>query len=78
MPSVNSKEVGLIFRDYARKIHAKAVAANPNFHRISVACGKVRLSSFLPPSLPSFPPCLPSFPPLSSFLFLFFLSLPSY
>ena len=75
---VNPKDVGLIFRDCARKIHTKAVTADPNILRISVACGKVRFSSFLPSSLPTFPPCLPSFPPLSSFLFLFFLSFPSY
>ena len=31
MRSVNPKEVGLIFRDYARKIHAKAVTADPSF-----------------------------------------------
>ena len=66
---VNPRDVGLIFRDCARKIHTKAVTADPNILWISVACGKVRLSSFLPSSLPTFPPCLPSFPP-------FFLPLP--
>ena len=53
MRSVNPKEVGVIFRDYARKIHAKAVTSDPNFLRISVACGKVRLSSFLLSFFPS-------------------------
>ncbi|KIJ98223.1 hypothetical protein K443DRAFT_9336 [Laccaria amethystina LaAM-08-1] len=38
MRFVNPKE---IFRDYARKIHAKAVTADPNFLWISVACEKV-------------------------------------
>jgi farnesyl-diphosphate farnesyltransferase len=28
--------------DYARKIHSKALPSDPNFLRISVACGKVR------------------------------------
>ena len=42
MRSTNPREVGLIFRDYARKIHAKAVPTDPSFIRISVACGKVK------------------------------------
>jgi farnesyl-diphosphate farnesyltransferase len=50
MRSVNPKEVGLIFRTYARKIHGKAVIADPNFLRISIACGKVCLPSLLPSS----------------------------
>ncbi len=41
MRATNPREVGLIFREYARKIHAKAVPSDPNFIRISVACGKV-------------------------------------
>ncbi|PPQ96525.1 hypothetical protein CVT26_010453 [Gymnopilus dilepis] len=41
MRSSNPKEVGLIFREYARRIHAKASPADPNFIRISVACGKI-------------------------------------
>jgi farnesyl-diphosphate farnesyltransferase len=41
MLSTNPREVGLIFRDYARKIHAKAVPTDPSFIRISVACGKI-------------------------------------
>lgn len=30
-----------MFRQYARSIHRKAVPADPNFLRISVACGKI-------------------------------------
>ncbi|KAL0954204.1 hypothetical protein HGRIS_005332 [Hohenbuehelia grisea] len=41
MRSTNPREVAYIFRDYARRIHAKAVPADPNFLRISVACGKI-------------------------------------
>ena len=42
MRSTNPREVGLIFREYARKIHAKSVPTDPSFIRISVACGKVK------------------------------------
>ena len=42
MRSQNPREVGLIFREYARKLHAKALATDPSFIRISVACGKVK------------------------------------
>jgi hypothetical protein len=31
-----------MFREYARKIHHKSDPADPNFLRISVACGKVK------------------------------------
>ncbi|KAJ7093059.1 farnesyl-diphosphate farnesyltransferase [Mycena epipterygia] len=41
MRSTNPREVSLIFREYARKIHARAVPADPNFIRLSVACGKI-------------------------------------
>jgi len=41
MRSTNPREVGLIFREYARKIHAKALPTDPSFIRISVACGKI-------------------------------------
>jgi farnesyl-diphosphate farnesyltransferase len=30
-----------MFRDYTRRIHAKAVPSDPNFLRLSVACGKI-------------------------------------
>ncbi|KAG6898017.1 hypothetical protein C0992_007013 [Termitomyces sp. T32_za158] len=39
--STNPREVATIFVEYARKIHAKAVTTDPNFLRISVACGKI-------------------------------------
>ncbi|KAF9497899.1 farnesyl-diphosphate farnesyltransferase [Pleurotus eryngii] len=41
MRSTNPREVAYLFRDYARKIHAKAVPEDPNFLRISIACGKI-------------------------------------
>jgi len=41
MRSTNMGEVALIFREYARKIHAKAVRSDPNFIGISIACGKI-------------------------------------
>jgi farnesyl-diphosphate farnesyltransferase len=44
MRATNPREVGLIFREYARRIHTKAIPSDPNFIRVSVACGKVRCS----------------------------------
>ncbi|KAG2012140.1 squalene synthase, variant 2 [Coprinopsis cinerea AmutBmut pab1-1] len=41
MRSTNPKEVALIFRDYARKIHQKALPSDPSFLKLSVACGKI-------------------------------------
>ncbi|KAJ8077226.1 bifunctional farnesyl-diphosphate farnesyltransferase/squalene synthase [Marasmius tenuissimus] len=41
MRSTNPREVSEIFRSYCRKIHSRASTADPNFLRISVACGKV-------------------------------------
>ncbi|KAF8650217.1 hypothetical protein AX16_005350 [Volvariella volvacea WC 439] len=41
MRSTNPREVALIFRDYTRRIHAKAVYSDPNFTKLSVACGKI-------------------------------------
>ncbi|KDQ62002.1 hypothetical protein JAAARDRAFT_31480 [Jaapia argillacea MUCL 33604] len=41
MRSTNPREVSIMFRDYARKIHSRAVPADPNFLRIAVACGKI-------------------------------------
>ena len=35
------REVTLIVLEYSKKIHAKADRSDPNFIRISVACGKV-------------------------------------
>lgn len=41
MRSTNPRDVAYIFRDYARKIHSKAVPGDPSFLQISVACGKI-------------------------------------
>jgi hypothetical protein len=41
MRSKNHREVALVFREYARKIHERARPEDPNFIRLSVACGKV-------------------------------------
>ena len=41
MRSTNPRDVAYMFRDYARKIHSKAVSADPNFLAISIACGKI-------------------------------------
>ncbi|KAJ3750130.1 squalene synthase [Lentinula detonsa] len=41
MRSTNPRDVADIFRQHCRSIHAKAVPEDPNFLRISVACGKV-------------------------------------
>jgi len=41
MRSTNPREVALMFRHYARIIHHKAVPSDPNFLRISIACGKI-------------------------------------
>jgi len=41
MRSTNPRDVAYIFRDYTRKIHAKCSPADPNFLRISVACGQI-------------------------------------
>jgi farnesyl-diphosphate farnesyltransferase len=46
MRSTNPRDVAYMFRDYARKIHAKAVPADPSFLKIAVACGQVRF--FIP------------------------------
>lgn len=47
MGSTNPREVAAIFRDYARRIHAKAVPQDPNFVKIAVQCGKVRCVGIL-------------------------------
>ncbi|OJA11529.1 hypothetical protein AZE42_09514 [Rhizopogon vesiculosus] len=41
MRSTNTREVALIFREYARKIHHKAKPHDPNFLKISVMCCKI-------------------------------------
>ena len=48
MRSTNPRDVAFIFRDYSRKIHARAVPDDPSFLRLSVACGKVCPVAFLP------------------------------
>ncbi|PPQ80435.1 hypothetical protein CVT24_001019 [Panaeolus cyanescens] len=57
MRSTNPREVGLIFRDYARRIHAKAVPSDPNFLKIGIACGKIE--QWCEHSYPSFIQILP-------------------
>lgn len=53
----NPRDVAYIFRDYMRKIHAKARANDPNFIKIAVLAGRVR---FLPlPSPSDLPSCGP-------------------
>lgn len=47
MRSTNPRDVALIFCEYARKIHAKTQVSDPNFLKISVACGKVRFAYFV-------------------------------
>jgi len=41
MRATNPREMAYLFRQYARKIHAKAVFTDPNFLRLSIACGKI-------------------------------------
>nr|A0SJQ5.1 RecName: Full=Squalene synthase; Short=SQS; Short=SS; AltName: Full=FPP:FPP farnesyltransferase; AltName: Full=Farnesyl-diphosphate farnesyltransferase [Ganoderma lucidum]ABF57213.1 squalene synthase [Ganoderma lucidum]ABF57214.1 squalene synthase [Ganoderma lucidum] len=41
MRSTNPRDVAYIFRDYARKMHARALPEDPSFLRLSVACGKI-------------------------------------
>ncbi|PFH45558.1 hypothetical protein AMATHDRAFT_8988 [Amanita thiersii Skay4041] len=41
MQSTNPREVGLIFQHHVRRIHARANPRDPNYIRISVACGKI-------------------------------------
>ncbi|KAI0766091.1 squalene synthase [Trametes elegans] len=41
MRSTNPRDVAYIFRHYSRRIHARAVPEDPNFIKLSVACGKI-------------------------------------
>ncbi|KAI0741334.1 squalene synthase [Daedaleopsis nitida] len=43
MRSTNPRDVAFIFRDYSRKIHARALPQDPSFLRLSVACGKIEV-----------------------------------
>lgn len=57
MRSKNPRDVAYIFRDYARKIHARSTPDDPSFIKLAAACGKVSPPHPLPLSLlttPSF------------------------
>ncbi|KAL4247780.1 phytoene/squalene synthase family protein [Abortiporus biennis] len=41
MRSTNPRDVAYIFREYARRIHARAVPEDPSYIGLSVACGKI-------------------------------------
>ncbi|KAG6915095.1 hypothetical protein DXG01_013474 [Tephrocybe rancida] len=41
MRSTNPREVSIVFVEYARKIHSKVIPTDPNYLRVSVACGKI-------------------------------------
>lgn len=41
MNSTNPRDVAYIFREYALKIHAKALPSDPNYLAICVICGQV-------------------------------------
>jgi farnesyl-diphosphate farnesyltransferase len=41
MRSTNPRDVAYLFRDYTRKIHARASPNDPSFLQLSVACGKI-------------------------------------
>lgn len=40
MRATNPRDVSYIFREYARKIHAKVHKDDPNLLKLSIACGK--------------------------------------
>lgn len=46
MKATNPRDVAYIFRDYMRKIHAKARANDPSFIKIAVLTGRVSLSRY--------------------------------
>ncbi|AAW42475.2 farnesyl-diphosphate farnesyltransferase, putative [Cryptococcus deneoformans JEC21] len=41
MRAMNPRDVSYIFREYARKIHAKVHKDDPNLLKLSIACGKI-------------------------------------
>jgi len=43
MKCTNPRDVAYMFRNYARQLHAKAVASDPYFVKISIACGKIEM-----------------------------------
>lgn len=51
MRSKNPREVAYIFREYARKIHARCTPDDPSFIKIAAVCGRV--SFFLQPTVES-------------------------
>ncbi|CEQ38911.1 SPOSA6832_00382, partial [Sporobolomyces salmonicolor] len=57
LAATNPRDVAYIFRDYMRKIHAKARANDPSFIKIAVLAGRVR-----PVSSPFFHLASPSLP----------------
>jgi len=59
MKATNPRDVAYIFRDYARKIHAKCDPKDPNFLKVSISCGHIEMWCEL--SYPSFV-CPPSQP----------------
>jgi hypothetical protein len=50
--AVNPRDVAYCFVKYAKRIHAKVNVEDPNFIRLSIACGKVRLFEKESPNLP--------------------------
>ena len=42
--AMNPRDVSYIFREYARKIHAKVHKDDPNLLKLSIACGKASYS----------------------------------
>ncbi|ODO11952.1 farnesyl-diphosphate farnesyltransferase [Cryptococcus amylolentus CBS 6273] len=41
MRATNPRDVAYVFREYARKIHAKVQKDDPNLLKLSIACGKI-------------------------------------
>ncbi|EJU03842.1 squalene synthase [Dacryopinax primogenitus] len=39
--ATNPRDVAYVFRDFGRRIHAKSLPQDPNYLKISVACGKI-------------------------------------
>lgn len=46
MRAMNPRDVSYIFREYARKIHAKVHKDDPNLLKLSIVCGKASHSLF--------------------------------
>ena len=41
MKCTNPRDVAYLFRQYARRLHAKAVPSDPSFVKLSIACGRI-------------------------------------